>query len=321
MKAIFLGDAGTGDSKQIRIRDQMMKFRTDHVFLLGDNIYSSGRAKYFGPRFDQVYQPLMQAGTKFHGALGNHDVEACESPNSDPLPVGADAYLWKRTRCDVEEHLAHAPFGYEGGRRYYSIALPNPQSPLVEVFVLDSNTLNTSQSKLPLWREDKAQVQWLDAALSVSKARWKVVVMHHPPQSPTTGAKYFFFVPVGEGRAREYRLDQQLSGILQSRGVDAVITGHNHFYARMVPQGGIRYFVSGGGGRRTYPFVESPGYVAAGGDWYHFLQVRFTERTFEYFAIDDQGVARDAGWFAKGDVADHAFPPGTLPGSARATAP
>src|SRR5688500_19985520 len=99
VSAIFLGDAGTGDSKQIRIRDQMMKFRTGHVFLLGDNIYSSGRAKYFGPRFDQVYEPLMRAGTKFHGALGNHDVEACESPNSDPLPVGADAYLWKRLQC------------------------------------------------------------------------------------------------------------------------------------------------------------------------------------------------------------------------------
>jgi hypothetical protein len=287
---------------------------------LGDNIYSSGRAKYFGPRFDQVYQPLMQAGTKFHGALGNHDVEECESPNSDPLSVGADAYLWKRFRCDVEEHLAHAPFGYEGGRRYYSIPLPNGQNPLAEVFVLDSNTLNTSQSKLPLWREDKAQVAWLDSALGASKARWKVVVMHHPPQSPTTGAKYFFFVPVGEGRSREYRLDKQLSGLFQRHGVDAVITGHNHFYARIVPQGGIRYFVSGGGGRRTYPFVESPGYVAAGGAYYHFLRVRVTERTFEYFAIDDEGVARDAGWFAKGDVADHAFPPGTLPG-ARATAP
>ena len=35
--------------------------------------------------------------------------------------------------------------------------------------------------------------------------------MHHPPHSPTTGARYFFLVPLGEGRAREYKLDQQLA--------------------------------------------------------------------------------------------------------------
>jgi hypothetical protein len=322
VRLTFLGDAGTGDSKQILIRDQMLRFRTSHVFLLGDNIYSSGQAKYFGPRFDQVYAPLMQAGTRFHAALGNHDVDDCESPNADPLAAGADAYLWRRLQCDAEDHLNHAPFGYVGARRYYSVVLPTPQNPLLEVFVLDSNTLNTSQSKLPIWREDKAQVEWLDLALGASRARWKVVMMHHPPQSPTTGAKYFFFVPLGEGRAREYKLDQQLGPILQRHGVDVVMTGHNHFYARMVPQKGIRYFVSGGGGRKVYPFVESPGYVASGeGDFYHFLYVKVTDRTFEFYAIDSTGLSRDAGWFAKGDPVDHMFPPGTLPAVSRPARP
>ena len=314
VRVSFLGDGGTGDGNQRAVRDQMMRFRTPNVFLLGDNVYSSGRARDISSKFDLVYAPMMQAGSRFHAALGNHDVAECESPNSDPLAVTADAYLWKRLQCDVENHLEHASFGYEGAHRYYSVPLPAPGSPLLEVFVLDSNTLNNSQSKLPLWREDKAQIQWLDAALALSRARWKVVVMHHPPQSPTTGARYFFFVPLDEGRAREYRLDQQLAPILTRHGVDAVITGHNHFYARMVPQQGIRYFVSGGGGRRVYPFVAAPGYVASGGDFFHFLYVRVTDETFEYFAIDSTGRSRDAGWFSKGDAVDHAFPPGTLPG-------
>ncbi len=318
LRLSFLGDAGTGGSEQRRVRDQMLRFRTPYTFMLGDNIYSSGSARYIATRFDDVYRPLLQAGTIFHSTLGNHDVEACESPNSDPLPVGADAYLWRRLRCDAEDHLNHAAFGYVGGRRYYSVPLPSAQNPLLEVFVLDSNTLNTTQSKLPLWREDKAQVQWLDAALGISRARWKVVVMHHPPQSPTTGAKYFFFVPVGEGRAREYKLDQQLGPILTKHNVDVVMTGHNHFYARMTPQQGVRYFVSGGGGRKVYPFVAAPNYVASGGDFYHFLYVRVTERTFEYYAVDADGRSRDAGWFEKGDTQDRAFPAGTLPGSAPA---
>jgi len=134
------------------------------------------------------------------------------------------------------------------------------------------------------------------------------VVMHHPPHSPTTGAKNFFFVPIGGGRTREFQLDQQLSPILRKHRVDVVFTGHNHFYARMLPQEGIRYFVSGGGGRKTYGFEDSPGYVAAGGDWYHFVSVRVTPASLTYRAIDRYGVVRDAGWWAKGDAADRTLP-------------
>ena len=61
--------------------------------------------------------------------------------------------------------------------------------------------------------------------------------------------------------------------------------------------------------------MESPGYVAAGGDFYHFLYVRASATRFEYYAIDRDGRSRDAGWFAKGDPADHALPPGALPPS------
>jgi hypothetical protein len=186
------------------------------------------------------------------------------------------------------------------------VALPTA-SPLMEVFVLDSNTLRTSQSKL-LLREDTAQLQWLDQALAASTARWKVVIMHHPMHSPTTGAKNFFFVPVGGGRTREFQLDQQLTPILRRHRVDVVFAGHNHFYARMLPQEGIRYFVSGGGGRKTYGFESARGYVAAGGAWYHFVSVRVTPTSFAYQTIDSAGVLRDSGWWAKGDAADRAMP-------------
>ena len=129
--------------------------------------------------------------------------------------------------------------------------------------------------------------------------------MHHPPHSPTAPVKYFLFVPIGSGRAREFQLDQQLAPILRRHGVDAVFAGHNHFYARMVPQDGIRYFVSGGGGREIYSFESARGYVAAGGAFYHFLYVRAPEDRFEYYAVDGAGVVRDAGWWGKGDARDH----------------
>jgi hypothetical protein len=89
----------------------------------------------------------------------------------------------------------------------------------------------------------------------------------------------------------------------------------------MVPQDGIRYFVSGGGGRSAYEFKDQPGYVAAGGGFYHFLYVRLTRDRFEYYAIDRDGRTRDAGWWAKGDAADHPLPAGTRPPLAGASSP
>ena len=112
-------------------------------------------------------------------------------------------------------------------------------------------------------------------------------------------------VPPVWGRASGGALDRSSA---QLRGAaDVLFAGHNHFYARMVPQNGIRYFVSGGGGREIYPFEDSPGYVAAGGAYYHFVYVRATEGSFEYYAVDDAGRSRDAGRFTKGSTVDTAI--------------
>jgi len=315
LRLAFIGDAGTGGSAQRAVRDQMLRWPIAMTFMLGDNIYERGSREDFGPRFDQVYKPLMDRGTVFHSSLGNHDVSFCSARTTvlDRLPDDADAYRWDILRCDVKAQLTHPSFGYLGGKRYYSVRSDASAAPLAEVFALDSNTLRTSQSKLSPLQTDIPQVEWLDRALAASNARWKMVIMHHPIHSPSVPLKYFLFVPIGEGHSRELLLEQQIGGILKKHNVDVVLAGHNHFYARMVPQDGIRYFVSGGGGRSAYDFKDQPGYVVTGGGFYHFLYVRLTRDRFEYYCVDRDGRARDGGWWAKGDAADHPFPAGTLP--------
>jgi hypothetical protein len=311
----FLGDSGTGDAMQRRVRDQLLRYLPRQVFLLGDNVYSAGQKAYFAARFERMYGPLMGKAVEFHAALGNHDVLFCGLAEAQgPLSPRADAYRIRDPGCDVDEQVADAAFGYRDRRRYYSI-VSDPR-PLVEVFVLDSNTLGISDTKLWPSGDDWAQVAWLDQALASSRARWKVVTLHHPPHSPQAERHVFTFRDWEwkfGGRMRETRLDNQLAPILRKHGVDVVFAGHNHFYARMVPQDGIRYFVSGGGGRVPYGFQPGPGYVAAGGAFNHFVYVRATETAFEYYVIDDQGRSRDAGWFGKGDKADHLFAAGAQP--------
>jgi hypothetical protein len=310
VRVVFMGDTGTGDANQYAVRDQLLRRPPQFVFLLGDNIYTKGRPRLFKSRYDDVYAPLMTRGVRFHAALGNHDVYECTTAAYRPLPPNRDAYRWQDAGCEVDEHLAHDSFGYLNERRYYSVPLGTGPEPLAEVFVLDSNTLGIAETLLPPAGADTAQVEWLDRTLGVSRARWKIVVMHHPPHTPVASNT---FLGLGDGRIREVRLDNQLKPILDRHRVDVVLAGHNHFYARMFPQDGVRYFVAGGGGRRIYGYAPQPGYVAMGGVFLHYVYVRITGEHIEYYTIDSRGRSRDAGRWAKGDARDHLFPPGTFP--------
>jgi hypothetical protein len=133
--------------------------------------------------------------------------------------------------------------------------------------------------------------------------------MHHPIHSPSSAGWF-------SGHSREVQLGDQLEPILVRHGVDVVLAGHNHFYARMVPQQGIRYFVSGGGGKSMYRYQPDEGYVAGDpdrGKFHHFVHARVKPRSFEYCVVDDAGTLRDGGWFRKGDPEDQPLPDGRCP--------
>ncbi len=305
VRLAFMGDMGTGDSRQVAVRDQMVRVaeRLDAVFTMGDNIYNNGEAEHFGPRFLDMYRPLFDRGVRFHAALGNHDIRKCDVTITDPLPRNADVYT-RGSRCWVHQQIGTAEFGYPEGQRYYSVVLG---ASLVEVFVLDSNTLASDQTVLDSGADD-AQLSWLGQALDASTAVWKVVTMHHTMHTPKGDG--FLWV----GHRPELDLRAQLEPILDGR-VDVVFQGHNHLYARMLPQRGIRYFVSGAGGQKPYKFKPDAVTVARDdkGRFNHFVYARVTSGYFEYCTIDSDGAIRDGGRFAKGDVADTPFAAGECP--------
>ncbi len=70
--------------------------------------------------------------------------------------------------------------------------------------------------------------------------RWTVVLFHHPVYSPGTG----------HGSTPGFR--PGLPRMFQRWGVDLVLNGHDHIYARSKPLHRIRYVVTGGGGAPLY---------------------------------------------------------------------
>ena len=311
-RLLFVGDTGSGDRRARAVRDAIVATVTEagasHLFLLGDNVYEDGEARQIAPRFVDLFRPVMRLGVSVHAALGNHDVRKCRGTATRPVPRDASAYLAGR-ECWAADHLATPEFGYIGGARYYRVAIPGGPEPLIDVFVLDSNTLGEDQVRIDAGA-DEAQLAWLDAGLSASTARWQVIALHHPIYSPDR--RRFWIFP---RRGADPRLRAQLEPLLVQHGVDVVFQGHQHLYARLRPQRGVRYIVTGGGSRRPDAFTPDDRTTPRGdrGRFNHFVYARATAERFEYCAIDDGQGVRDGGWFAPGDATDTPFPAGSCP--------
>ena len=112
LKFTVLGDFGTGEPPEYELAAQMAKFFTgfklDFVVTVGDNLYGAERPQDFKIKFEDPYKPLLDAGIKFYGALGNHDARA---------------------------QRYYKPFNMDG-KLYYSLKAPKQS---VRVFVLDSS--------------------------------------------------------------------------------------------------------------------------------------------------------------------------------------
>lgn len=172
--------------------------------------------------------------------------------------------------------LDYPAFNMEG-RRYYSFrrnerTLQGLAGAGVRFFVLDSRSF------------DSAQLAWLNDELRKSRTDWKISYFHHPLY---TSGRY-------SGSARLLRVE--VEPILIQGDVDVVLSGHEHFYERLLPQHGIAYFVSGGAGSLRKGDIRPSALTARGFDTdYHFLMIEISGDTLYFQAISRSGDTVDAG--------------------------
>lgn len=88
--------------------------------------------------------------------------------------------------------------------------------------------------------DSEAELEWLDRELAKSTARWKVVYGHFPIYS--AGAYY----------PGDAELVEKLLPILEKSHADIYLNGHDHNLQELKPEGGVHFFVSGGGGAGLY---------------------------------------------------------------------
>lgn len=117
------------------------------------------------------------------------------------------------------------------------------------------------------------RMDWLERALvAKDDDRWTIAVFHHPVYS------------AGTTHGSTPGLAEKLHGLFVDKGVDLVLTGHDHVYSISEDKDGLRYVVTGGGGASSYGCKESPD-IELCVSRLHFLFVRAGEASIKVKAV------------------------------------
>lgn len=198
---VALGDFGTGDSNQQHVAESISRIKPEWFVSLGDNVYSKeSYQKLVGHYYGQFL-----AKSKFLPATGNHDYKE-----------GINRY--------------DSFFGSSENSRYYKTSVASD----IDFFILDSQLALESSDSMD------AQKEWLEKETRLSQAKYKFVVLHHPPFS--SGAEH--------GSNPEFQWN------FSAMGITAVFSGHEHLYERVFING-VLYVISGAGGRSLYHCGEA----------------------------------------------------------------
>jgi hypothetical protein len=215
-----LGDPGTRKKAERDVRNAYYKWtgnrHTDFWLMLGDNAYTAGKdTEYQGAIFD-MYDAMLRTSVLWP-CLGNHDAGSANSP------IQFGVYY------DIFTLPSQAQAGgvMSGTEAYYSFDYAN-----IHVVCLDSSDSD--------WAKIGMMLRWLKADLEANKQDWLIAYCHHPPY--TKGSHNSDNDRDSEARMRLIR--EEVLPILESHGLDLMLSGHSHAYERS-------YLLDGFYGRST----------------------------------------------------------------------
>jgi hypothetical protein len=217
-------------------------------------------------------------------ALGNHDFDVDGHAGQDSSSVNMEPF-------HTYFPYPHASGGGVGDSYTYNV---NGQA-----WFLSLDTY-------PMWgcyccgcdnlQPGSAQYQWLDQALTAidnDPRQWKIVLMHASLYSP--------------GDCNLHASNSALESLLEQHGVDLVLTGHEHYYARKTvpttapgsPNTNIVHLLLGGAGAALSDWNDATGYDCAL-KINHFSNIKIDGDVLHGSVVS----AYDTGSFRRGDVVD-----------------
>jgi len=200
-----IGDAGTGTEGQAAVYNAYRNFTgsiaTNLWLQLGDNAYPDGTDANFQANVFNVYPEMLRQSVTWP-AFGNHDGHSANAASQ----TGPYFDMFSLPKNGEAGGVA------SGTEAYYAFDYAN-----AHFIVLDS-TSNGRTVGAPMYK-------WLQADLQAAKsADWIIAIWHHPPYSK--GAHD------SDTETELLQMRQNYLPLLESYGVDLVLTGHSHSYER-----------------------------------------------------------------------------------------
>ena len=157
------------------------------------------------------------------------------------------------------------PYQFYADRYYWSFDYGSAHIVIIDQYTSYSN--------------GSAQYRWLENDLSATVKPWKFIVMHEPGWS-----------------AKEWRNNKDVQNYIQplckKYGIQMVITGHNHFYARAHVDG-VVHITTGGGGAGLYdPDPTFPNIMIVNKS-HHFCKIEIDGDSLQFSAIKYDGEIID----------------------------
>ncbi|HSF16184.1 MAG TPA: metallophosphoesterase [Vicinamibacteria bacterium] len=199
-----IGDSGTADANAAAVRDAYLAWGggtyTDLWLMLGDNAYSNGTDSQYQAAVFDMYPTLLRQSVLWP-TLGNHDGQSASSATQ----TGPYFDIFTLPK---QGEAGGLPSGTEA---YYSYDFAN-----IHFVVLDSHDSDRSPGG--------AMMTWLQSDLAANVLEWVIAYWHHPPYSKGSHDSD------KEGNLIDMR--ENALPILESHGVDLVLSGHSHSYER-----------------------------------------------------------------------------------------
>ena len=216
------------------------------------------------------FEFVIMVGDNLYGRQRPQDlIDKFDRPYAPILKAGVPFYAALGNHDDPGTR-AYPGFNM-GGERYYTFVKKN-----VRFIVLDSNLM------------DAAQIAWFDEVLKAASEEWRICYFHHPLYSD------------GGRHGSNVELRVLLEPKLVNGGIDAVFSGHEHFYARTKPQKGITYFIEGSSGQLRQGDVRPTALTAAYFDTdYTFMLVEIAGDEMAFQTVSRTGRVVDTGVVAR----------------------
>ncbi len=224
---IVMGDWGrNGENYQKEVAAGMGKAAHDlgasFVIATGDNFYPYGVAStqdhHWISSFENIYT-AQSLHVKWYPVLGNHDY------GSDP--DAQVAYSKISSRWTMPSRYYAKKFTVGADTVLFAFIDTDP-------IVKELAGVQRDSIKYPAGGVDK-QLQWFQNLLSTSKAKWKMVVGHHP-----------LYTGGWRKDSRDTKnLKEYMEPLFSKYNVDVYICGHEHHLEYIKPAGKTHYIISG----------------------------------------------------------------------------